>query len=179
MMNDDYQFNPDYLSLYGLEIVNEDTGETTFYIDNSGNVSGNNCVFENGVFSGEFQAGSIKADTTIDVNTIATIGQKIILRDKNQETLGWESAASIQVDTGTMYIQTHNDRIINLSTNGNIELNANDDGQILMTCSTYNNRPGLLVNNKRILVETDYNVLMREIEALENEIASLKSSDIA
>lgn len=179
MMNDDYQFNPDYLSLYGLEIVNEDTGETTFYIDNSGNVSGNNCVFENGVFSGEFQAGSIKADTTIDVNTIATIGQKIILRDKNQETLGWEAAASIQVDTGTMYIQTHNDRIINLSTNGNIELNANDDGQILMTCSTYNNRPGLLVNNKRILVETDYNVLMREIEALENEIASLKSSDIA
>lgn len=39
MMNSKYQFLPDYLTLLGMEIVSETTGDTTFKVDNNGNVT--------------------------------------------------------------------------------------------------------------------------------------------
>lgn len=61
----------------------------------------------------------------IDIETDAKVGRKIILRDKNESTLGYENAAIISVDTGVVRVQANNSRTIELNTNGNIDLKCN------------------------------------------------------
>ncbi|MCI8403896.1 MAG: hypothetical protein HFE49_03240 [Clostridia bacterium] len=129
------------------------------------------------IFAGKVSGGSVESDTDINVTKDVTVGRKIILQDKNENTLGYEMAASISVDTGTLYINTNNSRAIELSTNGTIFLNAGAGGSgvISMTSTENNGRPDITVNNKRILVKDDYDALMDKINIIQDKIELIQS----
>lgn len=131
------------------------------------------------VFSGTVKSGNIISDTTIDVNTVATIGEKLVLQDQDEHSTGHTNAADISVDTGTMYINANNGRSINISTvgrtGGNIQLNAGTTGGagISMKADNIGGKPKVYANNKRVLVDGDLNDLYNSIDDIQTDIASL------
>ncbi len=100
---------------YAFAIYDND-GNASIYMDENGDV----------IFSGIVQGGKIKSDTDINVTKNITIGQKIVLQDKNTTTYGYEEAGSLSINTGVMLISALNNRSINIHTNGNINLNCNN-----------------------------------------------------
>lgn len=130
-------------------------------------------------FSGTISASKIIADTSIDVNTVATIGEKLVLQDRDTNTTGYDEAADISVDTGTMYISTKNGRSISLSTGGtnggNISLNAGTTGgaQISLKADSIGDKPKVYANNKRVLVTDDLDDLDNTFKDIQTDIASL------
>lgn len=91
------------------------------------------------VFGGHVRGGSIESDTNVNVTTDITVGRKIILQDKDENTTGFDIAAILSVDTGVFQISARNNRIIELRTDGNINLHGNN-------CT---------INNRDILAELD------------------------
>lgn len=73
------------------------------------------------IFAGKVSGGSVEADTDINVHKDITVGRKIILQDKDENTLGYEMAGMISVDTGVMLISALNHRIVQIQTDGNID----------------------------------------------------------
>lgn len=106
-----------------IAIGRDENGKYVFIVQNKDQTQGI-YMNEDGkvIFTGNIAGGSITSDTTIDVETDALIGRNIVLRDRNEGTIGFENAAVISVDTGVLRISANNHRTIELNTNGPIEL---------------------------------------------------------
>lgn len=109
------------------------------------------------IVTGTMRGGKIESDTDINVTKDATVGRKIILQDRNKETQGYEEAGMMSVDTGVMLISALYNRIIQIQTGGNIDLN----------CSSCR------VNGKTVATQADLDELQERIFELEKKIANI------
>lgn len=66
----------------GIQVKNG--SKITFEVSEDGDVTGRNCVFRDGTFTGTFEAGSITSNTTIDVGTDIVVGANLTLGAKNE-----------------------------------------------------------------------------------------------
>lgn len=112
----------DFLELKGVRVKKGNT--TTFEITNNGDVTGRDCEFRNGTFSGDFVAGNITSDTSIQVETDVYTGNAIFIgQDKDgnykdgRHTLTFSKQASI-------YTTSDNDNL-HISSAGGIDVNGN------------------------------------------------------
>ena len=96
--------------------IYDNKGNPAIYMDENGDLN----------LIGTMRGGKIMSDTDINVTKNITIGQKIVLQDKNTTTYGYEEAGSLSINTGVMLISALNNRSINIHTNGNINLNCNN-----------------------------------------------------
>ncbi len=131
---------------YIFTVQNRDATQG-IYMDSDGNI----------YITGHFTGGSISSETTIDVNTDARIGRRLILKDKNEATAGYEEAGIISVSEGVMQILANNSRSINLHTDGNVNLNGKS----------------IMANGVEIATQADIDEIKEEIRRLRNEISAL------
>jgi hypothetical protein len=98
---------------YVFEVYNKE-GNKEITMNDDGNV----------IFSGTIRGGKIDSDTDINVTKDITVGRRIILRDKDEASTGYYEAGIISVGNGIMQMLTKNNRSINISTGGNIDLSC-------------------------------------------------------
>ena len=106
-----------------IAIGRDENGKYVFIVQNKDHTQG---IYMNDdgnvMFTGNIAGGSITSNTKIDVETDASIGRNIVLRDRNEGTIGFENAGVISVDTGVLRISANNHRTIELITDGPINL---------------------------------------------------------
>jgi cytoskeletal protein CcmA (bactofilin family) len=88
----------DFINAKGIQV--KKGSKTTFEVSEDGDVTGRDCVFRDGTFTGTFQAGSITSDTTIDVNTDASIGNVLYLNVSKYVTSNKEPGIIWRNDKG-------------------------------------------------------------------------------
>lgn len=136
---------------------------TTIGIDDDGNA----------VFSGTVKGGSITSDTTINVTTDATIGNKLIL--KNDDVIGGTISVYEGADTApTLNIRAEGSRPIMISTGtGTVQFQCNPSTTYIRGKNEL--RLGTTDGEDRVYINNELAVSRGEFESLLDRVAALES----